>query len=391
MSLRSLNLITLLTVMGLSGCNGANGPAFAPSTNAGASKAIRTAASCVQETYLGGNVFTPCDVFVTNYSQTPIDPDSAQIIRKIAKQPLEVDADYAGSSYGWALNWNVYDGSQALWAVGMYDSPDACGSASSGCMPWGDSYVDEPCCGDHHGFVYQTNVGAWEAYGVDWTPPSGPLKIYGQGGTGNGAPGHYWNMNASLVSQYAPQEHSDGASASDTPFIAGTLISDRDCCNTPSEPATPNHAMLLFGALGSDANGTQWVRPAGAPISNSGACEGRRCSAALLVYSDHFRLHATQTLNRRLQRCIKNRSCPQTASIVAALQVYGAFLSDGASQWGLAVSNGSSGGGMYGHSNLWSPTDLANLSLIKMSDFDILDRNVMGGLICPGEPHCKKH
>jgi len=330
-----------------------------------------SAGSTNQETYLGANVFTPGDVFAADYSNTPTDPDSAAIISALANLTQQVDGtinleenvgEYTYGPEGYAINFNLATASTPLHKIGMYAAP-------SGLMPWARNFIAEPCCGDHHGLVVNLSEdAAWEAYGVTFPP----LRIYGQGRHGTGAPGHYWNLAKPLTLQYASHEHTDGANAPDVPYIAGALLGDRDCCGVPI-----NHALMIVGVLGSDAASDAYVRPAAGPVSNQGACDAN-CAATHAIYSDHFRLHSSFSLT-----C--SSSCPEAQSIVAALKTYGAFLTDGAGEWSIIIGNSHTGAKPF---QPWSPDDINNLSQIQLTDFDILDRNAMGGIICLNQSGC---
>ena len=302
--------------------------------------------------YHGCRVFAATDLYYQPINLVAVDPNSATILANYPNVAIDSGVGFSGGKA--IIEWNIASNSTPTYSTsGQMDA--------AATMPWQAGFWVETCCSDHHGYALNTQTcGDYEGYQVYFPP----FSI---------AAGHFWNLGASLASQYATPEYSHGAEAADMPQIAGAYLSDRDCCGVPITHAGEWIGLTGFSACTSCAADWGYVRPADSsvgPVPNGCAAAG--CAGTHMIYGDRLRLHSSFTL-----ACIGAGTCPQTASIVQALKTYGTFFSDGGATVGFRFGNGADG------SNNWNASDLANLRQIHMSDFDVVSRAVSGGLICP--------
>lgn len=320
-----------------------------------------------QETYLGCNVFGAGDIFTTDYTSASIDANSATTITNMVSSTALTPPGTVGGKY--PENFNVASNATQILAQTNSTVSPGMWSPIAGPVqvPWASTFITEggTGLGDQHGLVINTQscTDSWEMYQAVY---NGGANTLSQGG------GHDWQLGSTVGSQYAPPGHSHAANAADLPYIALTLIGDRDCCGL----IAINHAMS-FGYPTTNTSANGYVRPA----DSRTAVGCTACAATHFVYGEHLRMHAGFTM-----ACITNSTCPQTAAIVAAMKTYGMFFEDQSpSGFVLILANNSD------NTNPWSAPDLANLANIHLSDFDMLDRTAQGGVICNGfgvPPNC---
>jgi hypothetical protein len=298
--------------------------------------------------YHGCRVLAATDLYYQAVNLSPADPNSATILANYPNVSIDSGVGFTGGKA--IIEWNLANNGTGMFSTGgqMYNAA---------AMPWQAGFWIETCCSDHHGYALNTQTcGDYEGYQVFFPP----FTI---------AAGHFWDLTSSLSSQYASPEHSHGAEAADMPQLAGAYLSDRDCCGVPITHAGEWIGLTGFSVCTSCAADWGYVRPADSsigPVPNGCAAGG--CAPTHMVYGDRLRLHASFSL-----AC----SCPQAQAIVTALKTYGTFFSDGGSTVGFRFGNGADG------SNDWNASDLANLTQIHMTDFDVVSRSISGGLICP--------
>jgi hypothetical protein len=201
--------------------------------------------------------------------------------------------------------------------------------------PWTSSYLIEPLS-DKHAMVVQTSsCHLYESYGTAYTLSTNVLSAYS---------GANWNLTQSFT-PLSPGTPS--AMASGLPLFAG-MVKWEDY-----QSGSIDHA-LNWAAIAHTVAQYKFVLPA----SDTDWLAFNGTSSYQLPYGAHLRLKAGFSTAGW---------GPQATAVANAMKTYGIYLAD----------TGSSGNALYfanapDGSNPWNSSDLASLSRITISDFDVL-------------------
>lgn len=288
-------------------------------------------------------------------TSTGVDANSATIISQ-----LPTGSFNQGNTTG-NEQINLGTSSTTTYSIGTVSGGHSPAFYNASVMPWINGWYIE-ATSDHHGLVLLTDTCAfYDSYGFTWTAPSGPLKAYD---------GELWQLNSTFASQYVAGRNASGDSG--LPTLTGTDFGE------DASSMAILHPIYLRGPTGTGLSQNGYIKPAQhqSDIADTG-CSGAACAHPLHI-GDRLRLHSSFN-------CAAYG--PQSQLVCVQLKNYGAIMIDQASGWTLmfgCTASATSGGCSTSLNDPWNFSgDLTTfLSALSISNFDVLDETLQGGIQC---------
>jgi hypothetical protein len=297
--------------------------ANSPASIAAATRATATASPA--STYYGCPAFAPGGYYNSVVTTASLDPNSAAYISSMHN---------AGDTAGFYASTNVEKINEATDGTPMLTvHPKVSWHSFGVAYPWASGFYIEPL-GDAHAIVVQTqSCHLYESYETSYS-----------GGTLSAYSGANWNLN----SAFAPMPPgTPSAMASGLSMFAG-MVRWEDY-----QSGSIKHALNWAG-IAHTVSQYGFVVPA----SDTDGLTFKGTSSYQLPYGAHLRLKSTVSTAGW---------GPESTMVANAMKTYGVYLADtGSSGNAIYFSNASNG------TNPWSSSDLASLSKLHITDFDVL-------------------